>query len=265
MKWHEKPINVIVLTILFWPLGLYYMWTNKMFFFKNKTLSKDSQSEPKPSDIQTVSSGSETSEEKSQTIQENKPEEQIEKKVENVDKSIKKLDEKLKTDESTESVEETSSDELKELEELKDAGILTEEEFQQKKEEILSQDSTISQIEEETTPDKIVCDFCGGKLINNSIKGCDSFVEIYGTDDDDREDKLSIWCLACINWMYILKDSLPDLLNFELPEISEEDDEEHIWLCDYYDIIDQKDFVLKQFILWLENSSTEDWNDEWRL
>ena len=171
----------------------------------------------------------------------------------------------MKADESTESVEETSSDELKELEELKDMGILTEEEFQEKKEEILSQDSTISQIEEETTPDKIVCDFCGGKLINNSIKGCDSFVEIYDTHDDDREDKLSSWCLACINWMYILKDSLPDLLNFELPEISEEDDEEHIWLCDYYDIIDQKDLVLKQFILWLENSSTEDWNDEWRL
>ena len=37
MKWHEKPINVIIVTILFWPLGVYYMWLNKMFFFKNTT------------------------------------------------------------------------------------------------------------------------------------------------------------------------------------------------------------------------------------
>ena len=204
MKWHEKPINVIVLTILFWPLGLYYMWTNKMFFFKNKTLSKDSQSEPKPSDTQTVSSGSETSEEKSQTIQENKPEEQLEKKVENLDDSIKKLDEKLKTDESTESVEETSSDELKELEELKDAGILTEEEFQQKKEEILSLESTSSQIEEETTPDKTVCDICKGEEWDEEDKGSDRLYEGYEVvdllfDEHELEEPVALWCGMCMD------------------------------------------------------------------
>ena len=43
MKWHEKPINVIIVTILFWPLGLYYMWLNKMFFFK-KTIEESEES-----------------------------------------------------------------------------------------------------------------------------------------------------------------------------------------------------------------------------
>ena len=154
MKWHEKPINVIVLTILFWPLGLYYMWTNKMLFFKNKTLSKDSQSEPKPSDTQTVSSGPEAS-------------------------------------------KETSSDELKELEDLKDAGILTEEEFQQKKKEILSPDTNISQIEEKTTPDITVCDICGHQDWDEKDEQHNELIEIYLEFDDDYEDCVGIWCKPC--------------------------------------------------------------------
>ena len=44
---------------------------------KDEILSKDSQSEPNPSDTQTVSSQSETSEEKSQTMQDNEPEEKL--------------------------------------------------------------------------------------------------------------------------------------------------------------------------------------------
>ena len=43
MKWHEKPINVIIMTILFLPLGLYYIWLNKMFFFK-KTIEESEES-----------------------------------------------------------------------------------------------------------------------------------------------------------------------------------------------------------------------------
>jgi len=46
MKWHEKPINVIIVTILFWPLGLYYMWLNKMFFFKKTTEEPEIAAEP---------------------------------------------------------------------------------------------------------------------------------------------------------------------------------------------------------------------------
>ena len=168
MKWHEKPINVIVLTILFWPLGLNYMWTNKMFFFKNKTLSKDSQSEPKPSDTQTVSSGPEAS-------------------------------------------KETSSDELKELEELKDAGILTEEEFQQKKKEILSPDTNISQLEEETTPDKTVCDFCKGNEWDAGDEGSDEFHQVFDKEDfefDEFEEPLALWCKACVEFMIELTEKI---------------------------------------------------------
>tara|TARA_B100002003_G_scaffold225747_1_gene231992 strand:+ start:356 stop:958 length:603 start_codon:yes stop_codon:yes gene_type:complete len=133
----------------------------------------------------------------------------MDKKVENLDDSIKKLDEKLKTDEPTESVEETSSNELKELEELKDAGILTEEEFQQKKEEILSLESTSSQIEEETTPDKIVCDICGDRdwdeksELHNPFKQDDFNIgdiklnEIYLEFDDDYDNRVGLWCNPC--------------------------------------------------------------------
>ena len=121
----------------------------------------------------------------------------MDKKVENLDDSIKKLDEKLKTDEPTESVEEASSDELKELEELKDAGILTEEEFQQKKEEILSPDSTTSQIEEETTLDKTLCDICGHQNWDEKDEQHNELIEIYLEFDDDYEDCVGFWCKPC--------------------------------------------------------------------
>jgi DNA repair exonuclease SbcCD ATPase subunit len=128
----------------------------------------------------------------------------MDKKVENLDDSIKKLDEKLKTDESTESVEETSSDELKELEELKDAGILTEEEFQQKKEEILSLESTSSQIEEETTPDKTVCDICKGEEWDEEDEGSDKLYEGYEVvdllfDEHELEEPVALWCGMCMD------------------------------------------------------------------
>ena len=137
----------------------------------------------------------------------------MDKKVENLDDSIKKLDEKLKTDEPTESVEETSSDELKELEELKDAGILTEEEFQQKKEEILSLESTSSQIEEETTPDKIVCDFCNGDEWDEGDEGSDELHQVFDEDDFEFEEPLALWCVACVNFMKQLTEKI-DLENF---------------------------------------------------
>jgi hypothetical protein len=121
----------------------------------------------------------------------------MDKKVENLDDSIKKLDEKLKTDEPTESVEETSSNELKELEELKDAGILTEEEFQQKKEEILSLESTSSQIEEETTPDKIVCDICGDRDWDEKSELHNQLNEVYLEYDEDYDDCVGLWCYPC--------------------------------------------------------------------
>ena len=65
--------------------------------------------------------------------------EQLEKKIENADDSIKKFDENLKMDALEEPVEKTDTEELKELAKLKDDGILTEEEFQKKKERYFSQ------------------------------------------------------------------------------------------------------------------------------
>ena len=132
----------------------------------------------------------------------------MDKKVENLDDSIKKLDEKLKTDESTESVEETSSDELKELEELKDAGILTEEEFQQKKEEILSLESTSSQIEEETTPDKTVCDYCNGNEWDAGDEGSDKLYQVFDEEDFEFEEPLALWCKACVDFMNELTEKI---------------------------------------------------------
>ena len=31
LKWHQKPSGVIILLILFWPVGLYLMWKNGMW------------------------------------------------------------------------------------------------------------------------------------------------------------------------------------------------------------------------------------------
>ena len=143
------------------------------------------------------------------TVTKTKPSKKVNKqktkrKSPSIRRSTKKLDEKLKADESTESVEETSSDELKELEELKDMGILTEEEFQEKKEEILSQDSTISQIEEETTPDKTVCDICKGEEWDEEDEGSDKLYEGYEVvdllfDEHELEEPVALWCGMCMD------------------------------------------------------------------
>jgi hypothetical protein len=31
LKWHQKPLSVVLLLIFFFPLGLYFMWKNKMW------------------------------------------------------------------------------------------------------------------------------------------------------------------------------------------------------------------------------------------
>ena len=31
VKWNEKPISIILLLLLFFPLGLYFMWKNQVF------------------------------------------------------------------------------------------------------------------------------------------------------------------------------------------------------------------------------------------
>tara|TARA_Y100000766_G_scaffold217859_1_gene189742 strand:+ start:2238 stop:2567 length:330 start_codon:yes stop_codon:yes gene_type:complete len=36
LQWHEKPNNIIILLILFFPLGLYYMWKNKIWSKKTR-------------------------------------------------------------------------------------------------------------------------------------------------------------------------------------------------------------------------------------
>jgi len=36
LKWHQKPMSVILLLIFFFPLGLYFMWKNKMWNSKTR-------------------------------------------------------------------------------------------------------------------------------------------------------------------------------------------------------------------------------------
>ena len=34
LKWHEKTINIIIFLILFFPIGLYFMWKNNIWSIK---------------------------------------------------------------------------------------------------------------------------------------------------------------------------------------------------------------------------------------
>ena len=137
--------------------------------------------------------------------------EQLEKKIENADDSIKKFDENLKMDALEEPVEKTGTEELKELAKLKDDGILTEDEFQKKKEEILFPDSTTSKIEEENTSDKVVCDICKGEEWDSGDKGSDQLYKGYEVidfflDEHELEEQVALWCGMCMD-TYMAKGS----------------------------------------------------------
>jgi hypothetical protein len=36
LKWHQKPLSVVLLLIFFFPIGLYFMWKNKMWSTKTR-------------------------------------------------------------------------------------------------------------------------------------------------------------------------------------------------------------------------------------
>lgn len=36
LKWHQKPTSIILLLIIFFPLGMYYMWKNEIWAVKTR-------------------------------------------------------------------------------------------------------------------------------------------------------------------------------------------------------------------------------------
>jgi hypothetical protein len=36
LKWHQKPTSIIILLVLFFPVGLYYMWKNNLWSKKTR-------------------------------------------------------------------------------------------------------------------------------------------------------------------------------------------------------------------------------------